>query len=171
MEHELGTNGTNGASVTLTVEPAGANCANGGTKVSVAGGNPPVTYVCNGTDATAGVPASTYHATIYMANEVGGHIGSFPVTIDPSNATQPITVDQSDPAYGRIVLKALSGNANNTVKFHDVRLDGNKIYYSAFNTSPNVIGTSKAYIGYVDHHDRKSTTVVRESGYKLVYHD
>ena len=96
------------------------------------------------------MPETTYQATIYMANEVGGHIGSFPVTIDPTNATQPITVDQSDPAFGRIVLKALHGNANNTVDFHDVRLDGNKIYYSAFNTSPNVIGSSKAYIGYVD---------------------
>ena len=50
-----GTDGTNGAdgedgvSVTSTAEPAGSNCANGGSKFTAANG---VTYACNGRDGS-----------------------------------------------------------------------------------------------------------------------
>lgn len=46
-----GTNGTNGVSVTSSVEPAGANCATGGTRLVSASGT---TYVCNGAQGPAG---------------------------------------------------------------------------------------------------------------------
>jgi hypothetical protein len=49
-----GEDGANGASVTLTEEPAGANCANGGTKISVAGATPQDVYICNPADGSDG---------------------------------------------------------------------------------------------------------------------
>ena len=51
----VGPAGPAGASVTLATEPTGTNCANGGTKVSVAGGTPPVAYICNAADGTDGM--------------------------------------------------------------------------------------------------------------------
>jgi hypothetical protein len=46
-----GTNGTNGVSVTNEPEPAGANCANGGSKFTATNGP---TYACNGRDGRDG---------------------------------------------------------------------------------------------------------------------
>jgi len=43
-----GAPGTNGKNVVLTAEPAGANCANAGTKVEVEGNAASKKYVCNG---------------------------------------------------------------------------------------------------------------------------
>jgi hypothetical protein len=43
-----GKDGTNGKSVVLTAEPAGANCADAGTKVEVEGNAASKKYVCNG---------------------------------------------------------------------------------------------------------------------------
>jgi hypothetical protein len=45
-----GSNGQDGVSVTSTAEPAGANCANGGSKFTAANG---VTYACNGGGGSA----------------------------------------------------------------------------------------------------------------------
>lgn len=45
---EDGEDGTNGKNVVLTAEPAGANCAGGGTKVEVEGTPASKKYVCNG---------------------------------------------------------------------------------------------------------------------------
>ena len=47
-----GTNGTDGVSVTSATEPAGANCAYGGSKFTAADNN--VTYACNGAPGTDG---------------------------------------------------------------------------------------------------------------------
>ena len=46
-----GANGTNGVSVTSADEPAGGNCANGGSKFTAANG---ITYACNGAPGTGG---------------------------------------------------------------------------------------------------------------------
>ena len=46
-----GTDGQDGVSVTSAAEPAGQNCANGGTKLTAATG---VSYVCNGINGTNG---------------------------------------------------------------------------------------------------------------------
>ena len=52
-----GTNGTNGVSVRSESEPAGANCANGGSKFTAAEDH--VTYACNGSDGQDGADASS----------------------------------------------------------------------------------------------------------------
>lgn len=46
-----GTDGTNGVSVTSANEPAGANCADGGSKFTAASG---ITYACDGADGADG---------------------------------------------------------------------------------------------------------------------
>jgi collagen triple helix repeat protein len=48
---EDGEDGEDGVSVTTGVEPAGTNCANGGSKLTAADG---VTYACNGSNGTGG---------------------------------------------------------------------------------------------------------------------
>lgn len=69
-----GTNGTDGASVSSVAEPAGANCANGGTKFTSANGN--ITYACNGVDGkdgTAGGSGAPWHIIRRVLNvPVGG---------------------------------------------------------------------------------------------------
>ena len=47
----MGTMGTSGESVTVTAEPAGSNCTNGGFKLTSSTGT---SYVCNGTNGTNG---------------------------------------------------------------------------------------------------------------------
>lgn len=98
-------------------------------------------------DSTPAPVATTYSGTLYMASESGGHVGVFPITIDPSKA-EPITVDTAN--VGRIQITTQWSNPTR-IKLHDVRLDGNKLYYSAFFTGPsNTTGESKASLGYVD---------------------
>ena len=50
-----GTDGHDGVSVTTAPEPAGPNCANGGSKLTSAGG---ASYVCNGEDGSDGKDGS-----------------------------------------------------------------------------------------------------------------
>ena len=68
-----GTNGSNGApgkSVTLTTEPKGANCAEGGTKVEVEGNAASKKFVCNGSPWTAGgtLPPGATETGIWSAD-------------------------------------------------------------------------------------------------------
>jgi hypothetical protein len=94
--------------------------------------------------------ATTYTGTIYQASQEGGHIGVFPVTIDPSNTTTPITVDTTNQA--RIQLNGEWNNSNTKTVFHDVKFDDDanptKIYYSAIVSRPGSTGVTD--IGYVD---------------------
>jgi hypothetical protein len=90
-----------------------------------------------------------------MASEGGGHIAVIPVTIDPSNATTPIVVDETHEI--RIQLQEANGTpagfgvpptgTNTTHVFHDLRLDGTKLYYSTIFTDA---ATNNAHLGYVD---------------------
>ncbi len=94
-------------------------------------------------------PKTTYTGTLYMASEGGGHIAVVPVTIDPSNASAPITVG----SLSKIQLSSGTGSSNYTHVFHDVRLDGTKLYYSAIFVDSDPINTAnngKAHLGYVD---------------------
>jgi hypothetical protein len=74
-----GTSGTNGAdgkdgvSVTSAVEPAGSNCANGGSKFTAANG---VSYACNGSDGNSSGPS-----------ECSRSITSVPWTADVAGCT------------------------------------------------------------------------------------
>jgi Bacterial Ig-like domain (group 2) len=105
--------------------------------------------------------ATTYSATLYMASEAGGHIGVFPVTIDPSNATSPIVVDEN--AVSKIQLKG-GPSSSTKVVFHDVRLDdpsngganATKIYYSAIMSEAS--NSTVADIGYVNLGDTYTST-------------
>jgi len=100
--------------------------------------------------SSSSTPAPTYPLSmnLYMASEAGGHIGVYPVTIDPSNTASPITVDTA--AVKRIQLKGTmkSTGANGNIVFHDLRLDGDNLYYSAFFSETT--NSSLAHIGYVD---------------------
>jgi hypothetical protein len=95
-----------------------------------------------------------YTGTIYLASTGGGHIAVVPVTIDPSNATTPIALG----TLNYIQLKtsdgteAGKGTANTTHNFHDVRLDGNKLYYSAIkvDSTTGSADLNKVHLGYVD---------------------
>ena len=107
----------------------------------------------SGGSSPAPTPPTTYSGTLYMASSAGGHIGVFPVTIDPSNTAAPITVDATNQT--KIQLAGAPGTAN-SIYFHDVRfgvntdgtLDTNKIYYSGMMSRGT--NTSVVDIGYVD---------------------
>lgn len=95
----------------------------------------------------AGTPKTTYEGTIYMATTSGGHVAVVPVTIDPSSATAPITVG----TLGRIQLSAGMGAGNQTHSFHDVRLDGSRLYYSAYaRDSTGGADQGMVHVGWVD---------------------
>ncbi len=97
---------------------------------------------------------TTYTGTLYMASEAGGHIAVVPVTIDPSNATTPIVVDVAHET--RIQLTEANGTpagfgaGNTTHVFHDVRLDGTKLYYSTIFPDSSGANPGMAHLGYVD---------------------
>jgi hypothetical protein len=95
-----------------------------------------------------------YTGTIYMASTSGGHIAVVPVTIDPSNATTPIALGtlnyiQLQTSDG---TEAGKGSSNTTHNFHDVRLDGNKLYYSAIkvDSTTGSADLNRVHLGYVD---------------------
>jgi len=108
---------------------------------------------CGGSSSSGGgnnnPPAATiptYTGTLYMASEGGGHVGVFPVTIDPSNTTTPITITGTATK-----IQLASGPTSSTkIVFHDVRLDktADRLYYSAFMSRPT--NTAVADIGYLD---------------------
>jgi hypothetical protein len=63
--------------------------------------------------ASAAPPAARYQATVYVAGH-GGHFAKAEVTIDPSNASQPITVNSLD---------MVPIGTTESHKTHDARLD------------------------------------------------
>lgn len=102
---------------------------------------------CGGSSSDPAPPQTTYQGTLYMASTSGGHIAVIPVTIDPANAAAPITIG----TLGRIQLSAGMGASNQTHNFHDVRLDGNKLYYSAIKTdSTGGADAGKVHLGWID---------------------
>jgi hypothetical protein len=74
------------------------------------------------------------------------------VTIDPSNTTAPIVVNAA--GLDRIQLSTTSAANNTTHIFHDVRLDGTKLYYSAIFTDGSGANPGMVHLGYVDTGDR-----------------
>ncbi len=109
----------------------------------------------SGSDSTSTPPPpppatkTIYKGTIYMASEMGGHIVAVPVSIDPSNATTPITLTTNPTRL--VQLSNGTGTANKTHIFHDVRLDGTKLYYSSiFVDSTATADAGKVHLGYVD---------------------
>lgn len=88
-----------------------------------------------------------YAGTVYVAGH-GGHIAKVGVTIDPSNTTTPLTVTLDKMT---VSLKKFSGtnsasDGTSQYKLHDVRLDGNTLYWSTFNTDEN----SKVHYGSIN---------------------
>jgi hypothetical protein len=137
------------ATSVATINAAGlaTAVADGTTTITATSGSVSGTAVLTVTPVTG----LTYSGTFYSASANGGHIGVFPVTIDPSNTTSPITVDATNAS--KIQLKGAPGSST-AVIFHDVRFDdasnggknATKIYYAAIQSS----GTSTTDIGYVD---------------------
>jgi hypothetical protein len=62
-----GADGADGVSVTSAVEPAGSNCANGGSKFTAANG---VTYACNGAPGSGGGPTGQDATSVYGTSSV-----------------------------------------------------------------------------------------------------
>lgn len=108
---------------------------------------------CSKDDSSTTETASTaFTGTMYMAGGSGGHIGVFPVTIDPSNTTEPIVVGTAT----KIQVLGGTSDAATRLMFHDVRFgvksdgteDYDRIYYSGMmSLSTN---TAVVPIGYVD---------------------
>lgn len=94
-----GTNGTNGndgadgQSVTVTNEPAGANCANGGKKLVSASGT---SYVCNGTNGTTGftatLPSNATETGAYAFSNSGLQAMSFNIPLATAISSESNTV-------------------------------------------------------------------------------
>ncbi|HEX9050373.1 MAG TPA: hypothetical protein VF841_07585 [Anaeromyxobacter sp.] len=113
---------------------------------------------CSGGSNSSSPPPptkTTYTGTVYMASEAGGHVAIVPITIDPSNATTPIVVDVANET--RVQLRNADGTlagtgipptgTNTNHIFHDLRLDGTKLYYSTIFTDA---ANNNAHLGYVD---------------------
>lgn len=96
----------------------------------------------------AGQTKTIYRGTLYMASTSGGHVAVVPVTIDPSNAAAPITVGTLKRMQLRDSAGAQAGTGagNMSHNFHDVRIDGNRLYYSTI--MPDMDGN--AHVGWVD---------------------
>jgi Collagen triple helix repeat (20 copies) len=89
-----GADGQDGVSVTSAEEPAGANCANGGSKFTAANG---VTYACNGVPASGGAPTGQDATSVYgtMVLAVSASTGS---TLVPG-LSQTISVPSDSVTY------------------------------------------------------------------------
>jgi hypothetical protein len=85
----------------------------------------------------------TYSGTVYVPGH-GGHIAKVALTIDPSDTENPITVNTLDKIV--VSSKKFSGTGTSQYKMHDVRIDGNTMYWSTFNTDEN----NKVHYGKVD---------------------
>lgn len=100
-----GTNGTNGAdgrdgvSVSSAVEPAGSNCANGGSKFTAANG---ITYACNG----GGGGGLTGHQIVQARGARTCHVSSFGYC----NGTDPGFATATCPA-GKVATGGSSDGA------------------------------------------------------------
>ncbi len=91
-----------------------------------------------------------YTGTVYVPGH-GGHIAKVPLTIDPANTANPITlgtVSTITISSSKFPSTHASASVANTsqYKLHDVRLDGNTLYWSTFNTDAN----GKVHYGKVD---------------------
>jgi hypothetical protein len=108
-----------------------------------------------GGDTPAPSQKTTYEGKIYMASTNGGHIAVVPVTIDPTNAAAPIALG---------TLSTISLGPSATHNFHDVRLDGTKLFYSAIKVdSTATADAGKIHLGYVDLADSNPATRVKDA--------
>ena len=91
----------------------------------------------------------TYSGTVYVPGH-GGHIAKVALSIDPSNTTKPITIvgglDKIVVSSKKFSGTGTSSDNTSQYKLHDVRIDGNTMYWSTFNTDEN----NKVHYGKVD---------------------
>jgi len=82
---------------------------------------------------TAG-EAPKYTGKVYVAGH-GGHVAEVAVTIDPANAQAPLAVKtlMQDGAKLTVSMKK-HANGSSQYKLHDVRVDGDTMYWSTYNT-------------------------------------
>jgi hypothetical protein len=79
-----------------------------------------------------------YEGTVFVAGH-GGHVAQVAVTMDPGNTDSPLRVKARERDDARLDI-SLKKHANGTsqYKLHDVRLDGNTLYWSTYNTDENL---------------------------------
>lgn len=118
--------------------------ANSAVLCGITGEFSPVTVTAPG---YGGGTTTTYPGTVYVAGH-GGHIAVVDITVDPTQAA-PITINSLD----KIVISSLKFNTttggavgSSQYKLHDVRKDGDTIYWSTYNTDANM----KAHYGKIN---------------------
>ncbi len=93
----------------------------------------------------------TYAGTIYVAGH-GGHVAQVELTIDPSNQEDPIQIKSLPIEQAKLsVSKRKFKDGTSQYKLHDVRLDGNQLYWSTYNTDAH----DKVHYGVIDLTTRK----------------
>ncbi len=131
---------------------------------ALVGGQVSACYDCHGSNPAAGGvvlcgidgrvsevgTTGTYSGTVYIAGH-GGHIAKLGLDINPAAVApaEPIRVSNWD----RLIVSSAnfagtpaSGMGRRTHKLHDVRLDGNTLYWSTFNLDAN----NKAHYGKIN---------------------
>jgi hypothetical protein len=78
-----------------------------------------------------------YGGKVYVAGH-GGHVAAVRVTIDPNNPDEPIKVRARERDGAKLdISEEKHENGTSQYKLHDVRLDGNMMYWSTYNTDAN----------------------------------
>jgi hypothetical protein len=105
-------------------------------------------------DVNGAEQPKTYAGTIYVAGH-GGHFAQVELSIDPSNQEDPIQIKPLPLKQAKLtVSKRKHKNGQSQYKLHDARLDGNKLYWSTYNTDNN----NKVHYGVIDLTTRKVTS-------------
>jgi hypothetical protein len=103
-------------------------------------------------DADAADQPKTYAGTIYVAGH-GGHIAQVELSIDPSNREDPIQIKPLPLKQGKLTVSMRKfKDGTSQYKLHDARLDGNKLYWSTYNTDAH----NKVHYGVIDLTTRKN---------------
>ncbi|HCZ10669.1 MAG TPA: hypothetical protein DHV16_00100 [Nitrospiraceae bacterium] len=89
----------------------------------------------------------TYAGTVYVAGH-GGHVAKAEVIIDPSNKAKPIAMnlDRLTVSTKKFAGTGSKSDGTSQYKLHDVRLAGNSLYWSTFNTDES----NKVHYGKID---------------------
>lgn len=120
-----------------------------GTVVILAGAAP-----WNGT-ALAGA-APQYAGKVFVAGH-GGHVAAIQLTMDPTNIETPLRVKALEKDNAKLDIseeKFEDEDGTSQYKLHDVRLDGNTLYWSTYNLDAN----GKLHYGSVDLADENKVT-------------
>lgn len=112
---DRGSNGNNGKSVSVTTEPAGSHCSEGGVKIEVEGNASSQKFVCNGSPWTAGgtLPSNKTETGVWTIGTISAGAApgagvvynvpiSFPIPLAaalPATAVHYVAANGKEPVY------------------------------------------------------------------------